>query len=60
MFYGIIVGALIVIGLAAWYRLRKPYIERKETELKASAGDLAKKAADGVSETALDAARKVG
>jgi hypothetical protein len=59
MLYGIVIGAVIVIGLVIWYEKRKPYIEREETGLKASAGDLAKKAADTVTGTVEDAAKKV-
>ena len=48
MWWGILIGAAIVVGPIVWYKTRRQYIGRKESELKQSAADLAQKGADAV------------
>lgn len=59
MWIGIVIGAVLVIGLVVYYVERKPYIARKEASLKRSAYDLANQEAAKVTDALKDAANKV-
>jgi len=58
MLHGIIIGAILVIGLAVYYLKRKSYIARKEASLKQSAANLANEEAAKVTAAVQEAAEQ--